>query len=121
MFNVIFPFRWPNPGCCRYDVAVDHERQQTRMKPSYKGLLHKHVAPPQVNVLDVFECEFKPLLPPKGPGRPTILLFWSSWCLASQKMMEYMFKFSQFNNHKVSLPSLKSEDQSYLGSLALGL
>lgn len=73
------------------------------MKPSYKGLLHKPVAPPRVNVLDVFECEFKPLLPPKGPGRPTILLFWSRWCLASQKMMEYMFKFSQFNNHKVEL------------------
>lgn len=72
------------------------------MKPSYKGLLHKHIAPPNVNVLDVFECEFKPLLPAAGPSRPTIMLFWTSWCLTSQRNMEYMFKFSQFNNHKVS-------------------
>lgn len=71
------------------------------MKLSHKGLLHKQLSPPQVNVLDVFECEFKPLLPPGGPERPTILLFWSSWCLSSQRVMEYMFKFSQFNNHKV--------------------
>ena len=71
------------------------------MKPTYKGLLHKRLAPPQVNVLDVFECEFKLLLPVAGPNKPTILLFWNSWCLASQRNMELMFKFSQFNNHKV--------------------
>lgn len=98
--DVIY-FRWPNPGCCRYDMSVDYERRQSKLKPVHRGLMAKQMEPPQVNVLDVYECEFQPLLPPQGPEKPTILLFWTSWCLSSQKMMEYMFKFAQFNNHKV--------------------
>ncbi|XP_055882729.1 uncharacterized protein LOC106055997 isoform X2 [Biomphalaria glabrata] len=93
--------KYPNKGCCKFQDSIAYERQIAK-KLANQGLLQKHVPPPSCNVLDIFEGDYKPLLSVHKPSCPTVLLFWTPWCLSSQKLMNNFTRFAQENNSLMS-------------------
>ncbi|CAH1782616.1 unnamed protein product [Owenia fusiformis] len=86
--------KWPNLGCCQYIDTLEYERRfPTR---SYNnGLMQHNIPPPSCHVMDVFDGEFNPLLPPSGPDCPTVLFFWTRWCRTSQYAMANFVRFTR--------------------------
>ncbi len=61
-----------------YQDSLSMERRGVK-KPINAGLLRRHVPPPPVTLMDLFDGEYRPLFPPSGPRKPTAILFWSKW------------------------------------------
>ncbi|KAK3102288.1 hypothetical protein FSP39_010226 [Pinctada imbricata] len=98
--------RWPSQGCCKYQDSVMYERQLAK-KLANQGLLKRKVPPPACSLLDIFQGEYKPILASHNKQFPTVILFWTPWCLSSQKVMSFYAKFakeasSEFNFIAVS-------------------
>ncbi|XP_046358181.2 uncharacterized protein LOC124136325 [Haliotis rufescens] len=85
---------WPSYGCCKYQDSIMYERQVAK-KLANQGLLQKHVPPPACSLLDVFDGVFKPLMGAHKPQHPTVLLFWTPWCLPSQQIMSFYTRFAR--------------------------
>ncbi|XP_067685414.1 uncharacterized protein [Haliotis asinina] len=85
---------WPSYGCCKYQDSITYERQVAK-KLANQGLLQKHVPPPACSLLDVFDGVFKPLMGAHKPQHPTVLLFWTPWCLPSQQIMSFYTRFAR--------------------------
>ncbi|KAL3853216.1 hypothetical protein ACJMK2_016773 [Sinanodonta woodiana] len=85
---------WPEKGCCKYQDSVEYERQLGK-KLANQGLLKKQVPPPACSLLDIFDGEYKPLLATHKRQYPSAILFWSPWCLPSQKLIGYFSRFAR--------------------------
>ncbi|XP_076447663.1 uncharacterized protein LOC143284653 isoform X3 [Babylonia areolata] len=86
--------KWPGQGCCKYQDSLNYERQAGK-KLANQGLLNKHVPPPACSLLDIFAGDYKPLMKGHRPNCPTVLLFWTPWCLSSSKMMDFYIRFAR--------------------------
>nr|XP_034305803.1 uncharacterized protein LOC105321045 isoform X1 [Crassostrea gigas] len=86
--------RWPNQGCCKYQDSVMYERQLAK-KLANQGLLKRKVPPPACSLLDIFQGEYKPFLGTHNKQFPTAILFWTPWCLGSQKVMSHYARFAR--------------------------
>ncbi|KAK3579080.1 hypothetical protein CHS0354_029940 [Potamilus streckersoni] len=85
---------WPEKGCCKYQDSVEYERHLGK-KLANQGLLKKQVPPPACSLLDIFDGEYKPLLGTHKRQYPSAILFWSPWCLPSQKLIGYFSRFAR--------------------------
>ncbi|KAL5013163.1 hypothetical protein ScPMuIL_007433 [Solemya velum] len=86
--------KWPKEGCCKYQDSIAYERQLAK-KLANQGLLKKKVPPPSCSLLDIFEGEYKPLLSNLNKDFPTVILFWTPWCLSSQMVMGHFTRFAK--------------------------
>ncbi|XP_025107507.1 uncharacterized protein LOC112572161 isoform X5 [Pomacea canaliculata] len=86
--------KWPSQGCCKYQDSLAYERKVGK-KLANQGLLSKHVPPPACSQLDIFTGDYKSLMNGHRSQCPTILLFWTPWCLSSQKIMDYYVRFAR--------------------------
>ncbi|XP_023933288.1 uncharacterized protein LOC106180596 isoform X1 [Lingula anatina] len=89
---------WPNSGACQYEDTYAAERRLPGRRLVNQGLLKRRVPPPSCNVIDIFTGDIKSLLPPGGPNGPTAILFWTKWCLTSQRIMAHYVKFARENS-----------------------
>ncbi|CAG5124811.1 unnamed protein product [Candidula unifasciata] len=92
--------KYPAYGCCKYQDSIQYERQSAK-KLANQGLLQKQIPPPACSVLDIFDGEFKPLMSSHSPRCPTAVLFWTPWCLSSQKMMDHFIRFAKDNTKEM--------------------
>lgn len=93
-------FRYPGYGCCKFQDSIEHERKVAK-KLANQGLLQKHVPPPSCNLLSIFDGELKPLMSAHTSRCPTVIFFWTPWCLSSQKMMDHYIRFAKENGKQV--------------------
>ncbi|CAL1538548.1 unnamed protein product [Lymnaea stagnalis] len=93
--------KYPANGCCKFQDSITYERQVAK-KLANQGLLTKFVPPPSCSLLDIFDGEYKQLMSVHVASRPTVLLFWTPWCLSSQKIMNDFIRFSRENANLIS-------------------
>ncbi|XP_033744669.1 uncharacterized protein LOC117330483 isoform X1 [Pecten maximus] len=86
--------RWPNTGCCKYLDSINYERQLAK-KLANQGLLKKKVPPPSCSLLDILDGEYKPFMGTHNKQFPTVVLFWTPWCLSSQGVMSNFVRFAR--------------------------
>ncbi|XP_041347758.1 uncharacterized protein LOC121367568 [Gigantopelta aegis] len=92
---------WPQYGCCKFQDSIGYERQVGK-KLANQGMLQKHVPPPSCSLLDIFDGEYKPLMNFHRRQHPTILLFWTPWCLSSGNLMTHFTRFARDNAKEVN-------------------
>ncbi|GFR62047.1 fibronectin, partial [Elysia marginata] len=93
--------KYPSYGCCKYQDSISYERQVAK-KLANQGLLYKQVPPPSCSLLDIFDGEYKPLMANHSARCPTVMLFWTPWCLSSQKMMDHFVRFAKDNTKEMT-------------------
>ncbi|XP_012935394.1 uncharacterized protein LOC101845075 isoform X2 [Aplysia californica] len=93
--------KYPAYGCCKYQDSISYERQVAK-KLANQGLLHKQVPPPSCSLLDIFDGEYKPLMSCHSARVPTVILFWTPWCLSSQKIMDFYIRFARDNTKEMT-------------------
>ncbi|XP_077978814.1 uncharacterized protein LOC144434231 [Glandiceps talaboti] len=98
--------QYPNEGCCTYSDSLAREMDPDSLG-SYTiaavnmGLLKRRVPPAAVTVLDVFEGAWHLLIPTKL-RKPTVILFWTKWCLASRIAMNFFVRYSREHGKRIS-------------------
>ncbi|XP_059161356.1 uncharacterized protein LOC131944640 isoform X2 [Physella acuta] len=93
--------KYPASGCCKFQDSIVYERQVAK-KLANQGLLSKQVPLPSCNLYDIFDGEFKPLMSTHKRSCPTAILFWTPWCLASQKYMDSFIRYARENTAEMS-------------------
>ncbi|CAD5112727.1 DgyrCDS1945 [Dimorphilus gyrociliatus] len=83
-----------------YQETLAVEKRLPITKAINVGLLRRQVQPPSCAVLDIFECEFRTLIPPSGPRLPTALLFWSTSNRYSTKQLSWFVKYARKNSSR---------------------
>nr|XP_006813361.1 PREDICTED: uncharacterized protein LOC102805368 [Saccoglossus kowalevskii] len=98
--------RFPEEGCCAYSDSLSKELNSDSLG-TYNiaavnlGTLRRRVPPAAVTVLDVFEGAWHLLIPTKL-RKPTIILFWTKWCLASKIAMKSFVRYSRGHGKRIS-------------------
>ncbi|XP_070557721.1 uncharacterized protein [Ptychodera flava] len=98
--------QYPAEGCCLYTDSLAKE-MDPECKGSHsivavnQGLLKRRVPPAAVTVLDVFEGAWH-LLIPSRLRKPTMILFWTKWCLASKIAMKFFVRYSREHGKRIS-------------------
>lgn len=95
-------FTFLESGNAPYQEILAVEKRLPPTKAINVGLIKRQVQPPSCAVLDIFECEFRTLIPPSGPRLPTALLFWSLTNRYSIKQLNWFVKFAKKNSSRVS-------------------
>jgi len=102
-------FRFPHVGCCSYEETLQLETARKHDKPgkpiAYRGILDKKVPPPSAEAIELRTGEWKPIyerVGAAGSGKPTFVLFWTKWCHASVKLMNFLTKHADDNPQDVS-------------------
>ncbi|XP_071807417.1 uncharacterized protein [Asterias amurensis] len=98
--------RHPKAGCCNFQqtLAIEASPDATSILMSLHQPLvsSRHVPPASVSVMDVFDKAQHLLIPTKLTNRcPTMLLFWTRWCLASMKAMDHFVDYAKNRAGKV--------------------
>lgn len=95
---------WPEKGCCAFEDSLAGERinlSKTR-EPLNIGLLREPVPAPKVQVLEMSTNKTRTLIEAKSKsGKSTVILFWTKWCLASIRALNYIVMYAQRNNTQV--------------------
>ena len=102
IFQELYNFqncRYPSHGCCQYQCSYRAERRPAA-RPVTLGFPRRRVTPPSCHARDVFDGDYRPLIIPSR--RPTVLLFWTRWCLASIKVAHFFNRFAKENARIVS-------------------
>uniref|UniRef100_A0A7M5XFI6 Fibronectin type-III domain-containing protein n=2 Tax=Clytia hemisphaerica TaxID=252671 RepID=A0A7M5XFI6_9CNID len=95
--------RFPHVGCCNYEETLQVEASRKHDKPgkpiAYRGTLDKKVPPPSAEAVELRTGEWKPIYDRigMGSGKPTFVLFWTKWCRASIRLMNFLTKYAEEN------------------------
>ncbi|KAJ8046670.1 Titin [Holothuria leucospilota] len=97
--------RYPNPGCCSYLetylAEISSERMLVGCGRSSRSA--RHVPPPSVMVYDLHHRNISLLVPTKlSNKRPTLILFWTHWCLASQNVMSFFVHYAKMRMSRLT-------------------
>ncbi|XP_022109025.1 uncharacterized protein LOC110989168 isoform X4 [Acanthaster planci] len=122
--------RHPQEGCCSYQQTLALEASPGSPSSTLAALhqqldpASRRIPPASVTVLDVSDQAPHLLVPTKLTNRcPTMLLFWTHWCLASQKVMDYFVDYARSRVGKVicltcCCSSTESSSSAHLETLA---
>ncbi|XP_019634074.1 PREDICTED: uncharacterized protein LOC109477329 [Branchiostoma belcheri] len=87
--------RWPDKGCCFYGNSLPEEQQSP--PPVNQWLLGRCTPPPACTVYDVMTEGCAPLVTRRQIPRPDVILFWTSWCVASKRIMPFFVDYAREN------------------------
>ncbi|XP_078596508.1 uncharacterized protein LOC144873248 [Branchiostoma floridae x Branchiostoma japonicum] len=87
--------RWPDKGCCYYGDSLPEEQQSA--PPVNQWLLGRCTPPPACTVYDVMTEGCAPLVTRRQIPRPDVILFWTSWCVASKRVMPFFVDYAREN------------------------
>ncbi|XP_071816673.1 uncharacterized protein [Apostichopus japonicus] len=90
--------RFPTAGCCSYLETYKEEIATQRMLVGFgrSTKSSRRIPPPSVMVYDLYHKTTSLLVPTKlSNKRPTLILFWNHWCLASQNAMSFFVQYAK--------------------------
>jgi hypothetical protein len=96
--------RWPETGCCAYQDTLPIERINLgrSKEPINIGLVSEPVQAFKCEVLDLVSSKIKNLVESKNKsGKMNVILFWTKWCLASIRTLNYFVMYAKRNSSQV--------------------
>lgn len=102
MFNI----SWPDRGCCAYQDTLPEEKNNLAKTkdPINQGLLNEKVQAMKCQVLDLSSKNTRNLVESKTKSRrPTVILFWTKWCLSSIRALNFFVMYAKRNSHLVRI------------------
>ncbi|XP_033114658.1 uncharacterized protein LOC117115100 [Anneissia japonica] len=91
--------RFPRVGSCAYVDSLMREigpSNFNRVATLHHGFNTRKIPPASVSVIDVYDGAWHLLIPSKITNKnPTIILFWTKWCLAATKMLTFFVAYAK--------------------------
>ncbi|XP_071961343.1 uncharacterized protein [Antedon mediterranea] len=98
--------RFPRVGSCAYIDSLMREispNNFNNITALHQGFKRRKIPPASVSVVDVFDGSWHLLIPTKITNRnPTVILFWTKWCLASSKILTFFVAYAKKKASMVS-------------------
>ena len=93
---------WPEKGCCAYQDTLPIERSNLSKAKElvHYGLLNEPVSFPRVELFDLVSKKTRSLIEGRSRmgNKPTVLLFWTKWCLSSIRTLNFFIMYSKMFN-----------------------
>lgn len=98
---------WPEKNCCAYQDTLPIERIQLSKtkEPVNQGLLADPPSLPKCQLIDIVNNKTRYLFDAKSKfSRTTVVLFWTKWCFASIRFLNFLIMYARKNPSDVSKP-----------------